>query len=124
MQVHSAELEMSWPAVAIDTFKDVLTSFKIPVTIITPVPITKLPNINGHKTRGIGGVNAGPCANLGCYGCTRSTAHLQGTWIDDVGRRAFDEVDHIVKGGAEIQLVIVFFYVADVGRADAVFQTQ
>ena len=58
--VHSAEVEINWPAVATDTFSALLISFKMPVTIITPVPITMLPNIKGQSTRGNGVFNGGP----------------------------------------------------------------
>ena len=49
---------------------------------------------------------------------------LKGTGIDDIGWRAFDEVDHVVKRGTKIHLITVLFHIADMGRANAVFQAQ
>src|SRR5436309_12217117 len=53
-----------------------------------------------------------------------STQDFQGLRIDDVRRRAIDEVDDVVERRAEIRLVAVLLDVADVRRADGVLQPQ
>lgn len=118
MQVQIAEVEINCPAVAIDTWSEPLISVKMPVTIMTPVPITMLPNISGHRTRGKEDFKGLP---KGSFLGAVSAPHLQSTRIDDVGRRSLDEVDHVVKCSTKVQLVVVLFDVADVRRADAVF---
>src|SRR5674476_1550200 len=55
---------------------------------------------------------------------TCSTKNLYRARIDNVGWRAFDEVDHIVKGGAKVQLIIVLLDVADVRSTNAILQPQ
>jgi hypothetical protein len=119
--VRSADVEISCPAVAMDTFSEVLTSVKMPVAIMTPVAITKLPNINGQSTRGKGDFKASPKGLLQDHG---SATDLQSARIDDVGRRALDEIHHVVKSRAKVQLVVVFLDIANVRRTDAVFQAQ
>ncbi|MGN5480438.1 hypothetical protein ACTMU2_37750 [Cupriavidus basilensis] len=42
-QVASANTEISWPALATPRPKSAAMSFNMPVTIIAPVPMTKLP---------------------------------------------------------------------------------
>src|SRR5947209_7110019 len=50
--MRTAPAEISWPALATDTPRSVLISLSVPGTVITPVPITKLPNSMGHSTAG------------------------------------------------------------------------
>ena len=52
------------------------------------------------------------------------TSNLQRAGVDDVGGRAAQVAQHVVEGGAEIQLVVVVLDIADVRRADAVFHSQ
>ena len=59
--ISKAAAEISCPAVATDICSEVLISFSVPGTTITPVPITKLPNSSGHRTAGsAAGVLAAP----------------------------------------------------------------
>src|SRR5206468_12566555 len=51
-----------------------------------------------------------------------SAAHLQGTGIDNVGGRALDEVDDIVKCRTKIHFIAVLLDIANMRRADAVFE--
>ena len=51
-------------------------------------------------------------------------AHLERLGIDDVRRPSFDEVDDVLEGGAEVELVAVLLDVADVRRADRVLEAQ
>ena len=51
-------------------------------------------------------------------------AHLQRPGIDDIAWHALDEIDHVVKCSAVIQLVAVLLDIADVGRANTVLQPQ
>ena len=54
IQVKSADVEINCPVVATETSSEVLISARVPMAIMTPVPITTLPNIKGHRTRGNG----------------------------------------------------------------------
>ena len=51
------------------------------------------------------------------------TPDLQGAWVDDIGRRAFDEVDDVVKSGAKEHFVAVLLDIAYMRRANTVFQS-
>lgn len=42
--------------------------------------------------------------------------------VDDIGGRALDEIDDIVKSSAKVKLVAVLLDVPDMRRTDAVFQ--
>jgi hypothetical protein len=53
-----------------------------------------------------------------------NASHLQRLGVDEVGGLAIDEVDDVVERGLEVQLVAVLLHVADVRRADGVFQAQ
>src|SRR5205085_442863 len=53
-----------------------------------------------------------------------STHHLHRVRIEDVGRRAVDEVDDVLERGAEVELVAVLLDIADVRRANRILQTQ
>ena len=44
--------------------------------------------------------------------------------VNDVGGSAFDEVHHVVKGCTKIKFVVVLFDIANVRRADAIFQAE
>ena len=50
----TAAAVISCPATATEISKDVPMSLSVPGTIMTPVPITKLPNKSDHSTRGSG----------------------------------------------------------------------
>ena len=52
--IMTAAAVISCPATATDTSKEVAMSLSVPGTIITPVPMTKLPNKSDHSTRGSG----------------------------------------------------------------------
>ena len=52
------------------------------------------------------------------------TPNLQCAGIHDVGRCSFDKVHHVVECGAKVQLIAVFFYVANVRRTNAIFQSE
>ena len=56
--------------------------------------------------------------------CGFLATNLQSARVDDVGGRAFDEIDHVVKCGTEVQLVAVLFHITNVRRTNAVFQSQ
>jgi hypothetical protein len=60
----------------------------------------------------------------GRHAAPGSPDHLQRLGVDDVGGAAVDEADHVVEGLAEVQLVAVLLHIADVRRADRVFQPQ
>ena len=51
----AAAAVINWPATATDTERDPLMSLSVPGTIMTPVPMTKLPNSRAQRTFGIGG---------------------------------------------------------------------
>jgi hypothetical protein len=46
---------------------------------------------------------------------------LEGAWIDDMGRGAFDEIHYVIKSSTEVKLVAVLLDIPNVWRADAVF---
>ena len=48
----NAELEISCPAVLMDTPRSLRISCRRPAITITPMPMTTLPNISGHSTAG------------------------------------------------------------------------
>lgn len=54
----------------------------------------------------------------------RLATNLKRARVDDIGWAALDEVHHVVKGGTKIKLIAVLFHIANVRRADAVFQAQ
>jgi len=56
-----AAAEISWPAVATETWKALLISLSVPGTTMTPEPITKLPNSSDQRTAGSAG-REGACA--------------------------------------------------------------
>ena len=58
MHITKADAEISRPAVATDTCKELLNSLSVAGTSITPVPMTKLPNSSAHSTPGIDGREA------------------------------------------------------------------
>ena len=52
------------------------------------------------------------------------SSYLQSSGVHDVGGSASDEVDDVVKGCTKIHLIAVLLHVANMGRANAVFQPQ
>src|SRR5690606_37074973 len=79
------------------------------------------PASSAHSTGGVAGRGA---ASVAVLKMVPLSPHLQRAGVHDVGGCAADEIDHVVEGGAEVQLVAFLFDVADVRGADAVFQPQ
>ena len=59
MHITTAAAVINCPATGTDTCKLLLMALSVPGTTMTPVPITKLPNNSGHKTRGSGALTLG-----------------------------------------------------------------